>query len=392
MRRDCQPCLVQDDKSLARLTRIGFTQKTINEGWLQDLLHRSPDVLPVSEIDDSFAPLVSVGREVQCTDNLYVSPSGRITLVEAKLWRNPEATRQVVAQVLDYAKVLSRLSYNDFEAALRTAVPPAPVKEKSLYEVVCAAYPDEAVTEADFVDQVQRSLRDARFMMLVVGDGIRENVEGMVGLLHQQMRMLFTFGLVELQVYESPSLPGMLVVPQLVAHSTEVVRAVVRVEGGGTASLSLDLQEGGDKSPSRRMLTAEEFFSEVGDEGTVALFKRLLADFEEMGAYAAWRTKSVSIRVRDPGGGRQRCTLLLLYTDGLVRFGYLPWQLEQAGLDPQIGWRTLDAVAGMFDNVEVDRGNEALTRGLERAELEARYDDLVETVGAAINGILRTDR
>ena len=29
-------------------------------------------------------------------------------LIECKLWRNPEARREVVGQILDYAKVLTR--------------------------------------------------------------------------------------------------------------------------------------------------------------------------------------------------------------------------------------------------------------------------------------------
>ncbi len=34
-------------------------------------------------------------------------------LVEAKLWRNPEARRKVIGQILDYAKELSRWNYED---------------------------------------------------------------------------------------------------------------------------------------------------------------------------------------------------------------------------------------------------------------------------------------
>jgi hypothetical protein len=37
-------------------------------------------------------------------DNFMVSPSGLPVLVECKLWRNPEARREVVSQILDYAK------------------------------------------------------------------------------------------------------------------------------------------------------------------------------------------------------------------------------------------------------------------------------------------------
>jgi hypothetical protein len=48
-----------------------------------------------------------VGREIPVTtgriDLLYVSTSGYPVIVETKLWRNPEAKREVVAQGLDMA-------------------------------------------------------------------------------------------------------------------------------------------------------------------------------------------------------------------------------------------------------------------------------------------------
>jgi hypothetical protein len=42
-------------------------------------------------------------------------------VVETKLWRNPEAHRSVVAQIIDYAKDLSKMSFEDFcESATKT--------------------------------------------------------------------------------------------------------------------------------------------------------------------------------------------------------------------------------------------------------------------------------
>ena len=45
--------------------------------------------------------------EVNCgygsIDNLFLTPTGDIILVETKLWSNAKARREVVAQALDYA-------------------------------------------------------------------------------------------------------------------------------------------------------------------------------------------------------------------------------------------------------------------------------------------------
>jgi hypothetical protein len=67
---------------------------------------------------------------------------------EAKLWRNPEARRQVVGQVLDYAKELARWSYEELQGAVRLARSEPDLK---LYDLVCGpeAAPEQ---EAAFVD------------------------------------------------------------------------------------------------------------------------------------------------------------------------------------------------------------------------------------------------
>jgi hypothetical protein len=46
-------------------------------------------------------------------DNLFLTRSGGLMLVEAKLWRNPEARRSVIAQAMEYAASLFRLSYQE---------------------------------------------------------------------------------------------------------------------------------------------------------------------------------------------------------------------------------------------------------------------------------------
>lgn len=96
-----------------------------NEAWLQELLYSHPELLPVDGFDESFSPPIPIGREVRTAsgpiDNLYVSPTGGITIVETKLWKNPEKHRTVVAQIIDYAKELATWDYDDFSAAVLAA-------------------------------------------------------------------------------------------------------------------------------------------------------------------------------------------------------------------------------------------------------------------------------
>ena len=55
-------------------------------------------------------------------DNLWVTPDGGIVLGECKLFRNPEARRQVIVQALDYARAIAGLEYEELEAAVRKAL------------------------------------------------------------------------------------------------------------------------------------------------------------------------------------------------------------------------------------------------------------------------------
>jgi len=302
MRRDCQPCLVIDGKH-EELERISFTDSQIREGWLQNALNESPDILPVSKLDSSFAPLVSLGREILNIDNLFVSPSGRITLVETKLWRNPESTRIAIAQIMDYAQRLRELSYEDLEEKARSARDSTLSSTQTIHELVSEKYPDETEDEADFIDSASKTLRSARFLLLIVGDGIKENLEGMVDLLQTQPQMLFTLGLVQLQVYEHKPTKGRLIVPQIVAHSTEIVRAVVKVRAEGKAEVSVSMEpevEAGKGSKQRVKLDEAEFYEVIEDSAVKEGWRSIVEEAKKIGFGLEFASKSVSLCVDNP--------------------------------------------------------------------------------------------
>ena len=99
--------------------------RRFSESLLQKLIFEEPSLLPSEEIDPDFSNLIPIRREVPVKsgsiDVLYITPEGKLCVVETKLWRNPEAHRSVVAQIIDYAKDLSKMSYDDFcETVIKT--------------------------------------------------------------------------------------------------------------------------------------------------------------------------------------------------------------------------------------------------------------------------------
>lgn len=99
------PLLIDGGNDIAQLERVRLGLGNHGEDWLQSLIHRRPEILPVAQIEPGLGAIVPVAREVPCghgyIDNLFVTGEGEIVLAEAKLWANPQARREVVAQALD---------------------------------------------------------------------------------------------------------------------------------------------------------------------------------------------------------------------------------------------------------------------------------------------------
>ena len=261
MRREAEPHLIVEGAPAKCLERVKLSGAEIREGVLQELIDRNPGILPVSSFDPSFGPVVSLGREIMGIDNLFISPTGRLTLVEAKLWRNPQAVREVLAQIVDYASRLSELTYEDFAERCRASRQTPITNGFGLFDLVCREFPDHNIQQTEFVDGVTRNLRNGRFLLLVVGDGIREGLERMLDALHHQSRLHFTFGLVELQLFRLPHETGLLAVPSIVAHSTEIERAVVTICGADSADVQVEVRSDPQKKAPR--LTETEFLQSM---------------------------------------------------------------------------------------------------------------------------------
>lgn len=222
--------LLIGENDVTRLERVPLSldASTYDEAFIQRLAFEHPECLPIHEVDSVYAELIPVCIELNTPvgpiDALYVTPSGRVVLLEAKLWRNPEARRKVVGQILDYAKELAAWRYEDLdrEVARRTS--------RTLFEIVRSTRAD--TDEAHFVDEVSKSLSNGRFLLLIVGDGIREGVGAIADFLETVGRLEFTFGLIELALYRGID-TRLLVQPRVLAKTLIVERRIVEVRGAG---------------------------------------------------------------------------------------------------------------------------------------------------------------
>lgn len=258
-----QPVIISAN-GVQKLNRIPLNSGTFKEEWLQSILAETPSVLPTADIAPIFAPLLGIAREVRLKtddnnsgriDNLYISKHGHLVIVETKLWNNPEARREVVGQILDYAKEVKDWDYEKLNAIYREYN-----KAKgSLFDALVAAGYQQQENEADFIDTVNTNIRNAQFLLMIVGDGIRSGVEKIAEYLNASPDMHHRLALCELEVYELGN-GRRLVVPQLTTKTQIIERGIVRIENG---SVRVDMSDGLNdddvhEHPNAEPLTTEE--------------------------------------------------------------------------------------------------------------------------------------
>ncbi|MCU0522906.1 MAG: DUF4268 domain-containing protein [Anaerolineae bacterium] len=262
-----QPVLLTSAGEVVALSQIPMDQPSesgaFTEAWLQEQLFQHPELLPVEDIDPAYSRLLPVCRELNTPagpiDVLYVTPQGRLVVTETKLWRNPEARRKVIAQILDYAKELAQWDYEDLS---REIIQATKGSGDVLLNLVKAAEP--GLDEARFVDNVSRTLRTGRFLLLIVGDGIREGVGALAEFLDRYGSLDFTFGLVEIGVFDVPQI-GRLLQPRILAKTMTIRRSVVVFEQpGGRLEVEGAQQEASedvDPATAKRNAFYEAFWS-----------------------------------------------------------------------------------------------------------------------------------
>jgi hypothetical protein len=241
MKQHSIPVLISaDNTSTIPLTKVlrGGSAETrgYDEEFVKQLVLKHPEILPIPEIDPTCPTPVPICDELPTgagpVDIFMLTKSGMPVLVECKLWANPQARREVVGQILDYAKDLQRWSYEDLQraAAERVRKDGFSLFEETTRESI-------GLDEQTFVDSVTRNLRDGRCLLLVVGDGIREGVEAISEYLTGSGALQFSFGLVELPVFSTPA-GDRLVTPRTLAKTSVIGRYVIAVESGHSASIS----------------------------------------------------------------------------------------------------------------------------------------------------------
>lgn len=293
-----QPYLIQDIEASGRkLSPLPVQCGAFKEEWLQKLLYKHPDILPLDHLGEAFTPAIPLGREIANIDNLFISPSGLITIVETKLWRNPEAHRTVLAQILDYANTLSQWSYQQLDKAVQDYTERMNGKAKTLYQLIKNKLDGGDTNEIEFQQKVQYCLENGKFALLIVGDKIYPGATQLSEIIQSAPHMQYTIGFVELKCYrqdEESDWP-LIVVPNLLVQTKEITRAIVKViyeEKKPEIEITTPKE---DKITSGRTNQSEFIASLPSELGE--LFNSYISDWIKNGYTVYWGTVGFSLRL-----------------------------------------------------------------------------------------------
>lgn len=293
------PVLIGNDSIGRSLERVPLSPQgkgAFDEAWLQNLVHQNASCLPISEIEPSLGVFFPICREMLtprgAVDNLLMTGAGDIAIVETKLYRNPQARREVLAQILDYATALFAMDYTNFEKCVLSGEFSPSQKPKSLYE----ALPEgEKLEEKQFIDSVARNLRLGRAILIIAGDGIRSEAEQLLAGMQTHARFGFTLALVELAVFKMPNTPQFIVQPRILAKTEIVQRTVVELIGGVPT-----IREERPVVPENIGVSTYWETLEAKTPGAKAALERLIKAVEPFGVYPEF-LKTLNFKWARPG-------------------------------------------------------------------------------------------
>lgn len=321
--------MVETD-SVNPITRLDQSHKAFNEAWVRDLVFRTPELLPVEDLLADGGVFVPIGIEIPLgtagrVDVLGITTGGYPIVVETKLWRNPQARREVLAQTIDYIKEVAKFDYAAFEALWNQRKGAAP--NQSLFDAASAADPE--LDEAEFIDRVGRACHRGDIIGFIVGDGIQHGLAELVDhLTRDSSHLRYSIALLELRCFQLPG-GGLAVLPNIVREVSPVERAYIKIDIAsglaGQLSVTSVAKTGTDPVPPKRTtLTEEEFwaaFKDATSEETAQQFRMFVENLKQAGSEqklveTECKQRALMLKVPDPAEAKAGASVFAITSDG----------------------------------------------------------------------------
>lgn len=209
---------------------LGAPRPFPDEKTLHGLIAENPQLLPLT----GSPQLTILGSEVQLgagyADILAVEPSGRPAIIEVKLAYNQEARSAIVSQTLYYAAFLQGLTVENLEQNFAVRDHLETAGHKSILEAVQANGQDGIVDADSFTNSLQGFLDRGEFRLVLVLDGVPDELARIVSYLDAMTIQALTIDLITVSVYDVND--TQVVLPQRVVLALNAEKT--RAESGGS--------------------------------------------------------------------------------------------------------------------------------------------------------------
>ena len=177
--------IVQDSNGVSRVLP---SKPFAYEDVLQRNIAELPTLLPLGTVSDEPVDHLTIGAEWPAgggrADIVLIGSDGILTIVETKLSRNPEARREVVAQLLEYAAYLSEWTIYEVqqraEQFFKSDRCLDKYHDKPFDEVLTDFLEDSDESVEVFKGKVEQNLRQGRIRLIVAVDEVGEQAQKIV--------------------------------------------------------------------------------------------------------------------------------------------------------------------------------------------------------------------
>lgn len=223
-----------------RSMRQGLLGKSLEDA-LQTFFENYPQIIPGKQIDpgsDDPPRFTLLRREMPVggwsLDHLFADQRGVLTLVETKLFQNPESRREVIGQIIEYAASAEESWAGGSVRQKATEFWSGQNPPKELDGVLQKEFGGELDIE-DFWKNVEENLKNGRVRLIIATDELRPEVRRMIEYLNNEMQNAEVLGL-ELKFYGEQT-ESMVLVPLLVGQSQS---AIGKKGSGGSIKWTVD--------------------------------------------------------------------------------------------------------------------------------------------------------
>ena len=209
-----------------RSMREGLFGKTLEDA-LQTFFENYPQIIPGKQIDpgsDDPPRFVLLRREMPVgglsLDHLFADQRGILTLVETKLFQNPESRREVIGQLIEYAANATEFWSGGIARQKATEFWSNQNPPKELDEILEKDLGGELDID-NFWKKVEENLKNGKMRLIIATDELRPEVRRMIEYLNNEMQNTEVLGL-ELKFYGEET-NSMVLVPRLVGQSQSAI-------------------------------------------------------------------------------------------------------------------------------------------------------------------------